>query len=257
MVHLLTSQPSETALQSVLTRFEPVARTPCSSSASVIFVLVNTTIPQVWRALPPSTNQAIVRCLVCVAGVNALLMRADQLHAQIRHASSQNERTQLEDVIQVLELILENERFAAVRVCELSSTSGLQGRLLMSEYISLVAGSKILNLVSKVSMQLEEKTWIADGREYSRWLGRQCADAITTLPEQVEVSTLLGKALSIGYPSLSPVFQTFDCRCRRRGNVPPDHSALGRICAGHILTSADGRDYPCKIAVTYLFYHVL
>jgi telomere length regulation protein len=204
-VQVLTSQPSQEALQGLLTRFEPTAHIPSSSTASIIFALVNTTIPQLWRTLPPSTNQHIVRCLASVAGVNALLMRADQLHAQIRHTPSPNEKTQLEDVIQVLELILENGRFGAVKVFENARTSDMQGRLVMSEYIALVAGSKILNLVSRVSMELEEKSWIADGREYSKWLGRQCAGAIIGLPDLPEVSTLLGKALSIGYPSSFPI----------------------------------------------------
>jgi telomere length regulation protein len=205
IVQVLTTQPSQEALETVLTHFEPVAHIPSSSAASVIFALVNTTVPQLWRALPLSTRQEIVRCLASVAGVNAFLMRADQLHAQIRHTPSQNEKTQLEDVVQVLGLILENGRFGTVKVFESARTSGMQGKLVMSEYIALVAGSKILNLVSRVSMELEEKSWIANGREYSKWLGRQCADAITALPDLPEVSTLLGKALSIGYPSSRPV----------------------------------------------------
>jgi hypothetical protein len=257
IVQVLASQPSQADLQTVLTRFEPVATIPSSSAASIIFALVNTTIPELWRTLPPSTTQHIVRCLASVAGVNALLMRADQLHAQIRHTPSQNEKTQLEDAVQVLGLILENGRFTAVRVFEDAMTSGIQGKLLMSEYIALVAGSKILNLVSRVSMELEEKSWISDGKEFSRWLGRQCAGAINILPNLPEISTLLGKALSIGYPSLSPIGAGFDySRCRRE-YVSTDYGALGRVCTGDNLPSTHGGNYPCKIPVAALFYQVL
>jgi len=205
VVQILTSQPSQEDLHNILTGFEPVAHFPSASTAAVVFALVNTTIPELWKSLQSSsaTAQLILRCLASIAGVNALIMRTDQLHRQIRDlSSSRNEKAQLVDAVQVVSLILENERFSSVSVFEFGKANGSQGKLLMNEYISLVGGSKILNVMSKVSMDLEEKSWAADGRQYSKWLGRQCAEAIIALPSMVEVSTLVGKALTIGYPSL-------------------------------------------------------
>jgi len=205
VVQILASQPSQEELRNILSRFEPVAHLPSASTAAVVFALVNTTIPEIWKSLQSSsaTAQLILRCLASIAGVNALIMRMDQLHGQMRHSSaSGNEKAQLVDALEVVSLILENERFSTVSVFEFGKANGTQGKLLMNEYISLVGGSKILNVLSKVSMEVEEKCWAADGRQYSKWLGRQCAAAISALPSMAEVSALLGKALTIGYPSL-------------------------------------------------------
>jgi len=159
-VQILASQPSQEDLHNILTRFEPVAHLPSASTAAVLFAVVNTTIPELWRSLQssPATAQLILRCLASIAGVNALVMRINQLHGQMRHSSaSGNEKAQLVDALQVVSLILENKRFSAVSVFEFGKANGTQGKLLMNEYISLVGGSKILNVLSKVSMDVEER----------------------------------------------------------------------------------------------------
>ena len=206
IVKILTSQPSQEALARVLRQFEPTSSSPTSSTASVIFAIVNTTIPELWRSLQSNTTlkktvQLIVNCLSSISGVNALLMRLDQLHARVRHLSADNDKHQIEDVLEILTLILGSDKFSPSTVIGELLKDGTKGKMMLNEYISLVGGSKILNVVSKVSMDLEgTDIWISDGKRYSKWLGERLSEAVKAHSEVPEVSALLGKALSLGYP---------------------------------------------------------
>lgn len=212
IVKTLTSRPSQEGLVEALSRFEPSAASATSSSASVIFAIVNTTVPELWHSLrsyTPSkrTVQLIVNCLSSISGVNALLMRLDQLHIRVQHLSSDNDKHQLKDILEILTLILERDKFSPETVIGALMQDGARGKMLLNEYIALVGGSKILNVVSKTSMDLDEKDiWISDGKRYSNWLGEELAKAIKSHSDVLEVSTLLGKALNIGYSSTRSVF---------------------------------------------------
>lgn len=104
--------------------------------------------------------------------------------------------------MEVLTLILEGDGFTPAVVIRGNTGNGARGKMLLNEYMSLVGGSKLLNVVSKISMDLDEnkKTWISDGKKYSSWLGKRLANALKDTPDVSEVSTLLGKALNLGYP---------------------------------------------------------
>jgi len=207
IISTLSSQPSQKDLNTALRLFDSSSGDATPVSASIIFALVNTTIPELWRSLR-SNSQAretvtlLVSCLSSVGGVNALLMRLDQVHARIRHLSADNEKTQLEDIMDLLTLILEGDGFTPTASIRASSEDGARGKMLLNEYISLVGGSRLLNMVSKVSVDLDEekRNWISDGKQYSRWFGQQIATTIKEFPDVSEVSTLLSKALNLGYP---------------------------------------------------------
>lgn len=211
IVKSLTSQPSQKDLIQVLRLFKPSSTATTPSTASIIFALVNTTIPELWRSLRSNPNELkevgplLVNCLSSVAGINALLMRLDQVHVRIRHLSADNETSQLEDILEVLTLILEGDGFTPISVIRGNTGNGTKGKMLLNEYISLVGGSKLLNVVSKVSVDLDDEKmmWIADGKKYSSWLGKQLVVAVKEYPDVPEISTLLGRALSIGYPCTS------------------------------------------------------
>jgi acyl-CoA-binding protein len=212
IVKTLTSQPSQNDLTQALSLFKPSSIGATPATASVIFALVNTTIPELWRSIhsnPQGSREAItllVNCLSSVSGVNALLIRVDQVHARIQHLAADNEKSQLDDILDVLTLILEGDGFIPSTVICGNTENGTKGKMLVNEYISLVGGSRLLNVVSKVSVDLDEesRTWISDGKKYSKWLGKQLGVAMKEYQEVPEVSTLLGRALSIGYPCTSP-----------------------------------------------------
>lgn len=205
IVKVLTSQPSQEALVRVLCQFEPTSSSPTSSTASVIFAIVNTTIPELWRSLQSNTTlkktvRLLINCLSSISGVNALLMRLDQLHAQVRHLSADPDKHQMEDVLEILTLILGSDKFSPSTVIVGFVKEGAKGKMMLNEYISLVGGSKILNVVSKVSMDIEgTDIWVSDGKRYSKWLGKRLSEAVKAHSEIPEVSVLLGKALSLGY----------------------------------------------------------
>jgi hypothetical protein len=143
-----------------------------------------------------------VDSLASIAGVNALLMRLDQV--QVAKQRTTVEQVQVKDVVDVLTLILEGNKFSPVSVISECIRDGTRGKMLLNEYIALIGGSKILNVVSKTCMDMENgrDIWIADGKLYSKWLGKSFVKAITKYSDVPAVATLLGKGLSIGYPCI-------------------------------------------------------
>lgn len=207
LVQTFTCQPSEEQLSQGLKQFKPWSSSPTQSSASVIFTLVNITIPELWRSLASTTTskktvRLLTECLSSVSGVNALLLRLDSLHAQALKSSSRDEQNQLQDVLQVLSLILEGDKFCPAEVIGLCRADNSRGKLLFNEYVTLVGGSRILNVVSKVASSVDhgESYWIAEGKAYSRWLGKRIGEATYLSSDGPEVDVLLGKSLSLGYP---------------------------------------------------------
>ena len=77
----------------------------------------------------------------------------------------------LKDILEVLTLVLENDKFSPATVLCALAQDGARGKMLLNEYISLVGGSKILNVVSKSTMNLDMDIWFSNGRRYSQWLG--------------------------------------------------------------------------------------
>src|SRR5579859_3865030 len=202
IVKTLTSQPSLQELKDVLRQFEPYASAPTPSTASVIFAIVSTTIPELWRSLTTTESKEvkilIISCLSCIGGVNALLMRMDQVHRQLQRSSTEKEKVLLEETLEVLCLILEGDKLSPSKMITSFMEDGMRGKMLFNEYVALVGGSKILNVVSKVCVSLERKeVWAADGKKYSKWLGEEIGKAVKTYSNTEELSTLLGKGLSI------------------------------------------------------------
>ena len=207
LLNALTSQPSQEQLTQALRQFVPFASYPSQSSAAITFAIINKTIPELWRTIlsdSKETAMLIVDCLCSVAGVNALLMRLDYLSSQMQRSSSNNEKFQFEDVLDVLIRILENNKFSPLEVLPICSGNKLPRNLLLVEYLSLVGGSKILNVVSKatIGVDMHQDVWITDGKRYSKWLGERLGLAMRLDSFVAELSMLLEKALNIGYPCI-------------------------------------------------------
>jgi telomere length regulation protein len=209
VVRTLASQPSEEQLVQVLRRFQPASSSPTSPVASVIFAIVNTTLPELWRSLQVNTNSneavlLVIECLSSVAGVNALLMRLDQLHNQRQQKSNVPLTMLMEDILEVLTRILEGKKFSPAKFIELCGQENTKAKLVFNEYLALVGGSKILNIVSKTAADLDNVSnlWIADGKRYSKWLGERLGIAIIKYSERPEIAGLIVKALSLGYPCI-------------------------------------------------------
>lgn len=208
LARILSSQPSQNQLANVLREFKPLSSSPSPATAAVVFTLVNTTLPELWRSLRglgPSSKeimQLLVDCLSNISGVNVLLMRLQQLDSESHQDTSKNKAI-IEDTLEVLSLILEGDGFSPNVVIRKCSQDGPNGKMLLNEYIALVGGSKILNMASKMGTTLDSAItyWICDGKEYSQWLGRNVGKAIREFCDLEATSLLLGKALSLGYPS--------------------------------------------------------
>jgi len=206
IVETLLAQPNEHEILNGLEKFEPFSTDPSQSSSAVIYAVVNTTIPSLWSTLAPKSRirKLIVSCLGSVSGVNALLMLLNQ--ASFDKASTpESNKIHLETLVAVLVLVLESDKFSPRAVIQRYRGYGPKGSLLMNEYISLVAGSKILNSVSKAAkgQDTREQLWIVDGKRYTRWLGDGTARAIKSHGPVPEVSNLFGKAMNLGYPCIS------------------------------------------------------
>jgi telomere length regulation protein len=206
LVQILTSQPSQEQLDAVLREFKPSSSLPSSPSAAVLFVLVNTTLPELWRSLrgqgstSNGTISLLVDCLSNVSGVNALLMRLQQLESQNQQETV---NPAVEDILDVLSLILQGDEFAPSNIIKRYSQPAANGKLLLNEYAALVGGSKILNLASKVAAKIDRSKVlsICNGQQYSLWLGKGVGKAIREFCDIEATSLLLRKALGLGYPS--------------------------------------------------------
>jgi hypothetical protein len=198
----LKAQPSVRELAGLLRRFKDWAGTPSSETASVVYVLVNTTLPELWTSLDKflPVTQLLIQCLSTVTGVNALLLRLNQPDS----LDSTKQSVVVSEVLDVLTHILDSGHFTPRTVLEGLLPADDRGRILLNEYISLIGGSKILNVASKAAVATDvTEFWICDGRRYTTWLARGIAAAVRENVDIDAEATLLGKALSLGYPSSS------------------------------------------------------
>ncbi|KIV85837.1 hypothetical protein, variant [Exophiala sideris] len=223
---ILKSQPEQEDLTAVLQylqygiegKHDFNVRLPNPKASQIINVLVTVTVPDQWPHLENeqlSKNQAqikrsLIACLRSVAGLGALLM-------QIRQHSAPKLDTVnplLEAAVSVLSSVLSGtavvKQFLSDAVQLFDNET--RRRVFWQEVTSLLAGSRILSTVSQVFATVREPiseklAWLADGRDYSKWLARNIAmaaiDASTTYPmDRLRTDMLcqsFKRGLSLGY----------------------------------------------------------
>ncbi|OCL15150.1 hypothetical protein AOQ84DRAFT_329877 [Glonium stellatum] len=194
---------------------------PGPLSAQIISVLVNTTIPDYWRALKQGDGKGagivfLIKCLKNVSGLGAIIARLRTLVVDSKQKKSTLEKRdpsqQIEDFLDVLSRVLTGERvswdiWTTINQLTINPT---QRTLLWKEFVVLIASGKILALVAQAEDALKDSTairlepWLARGTEYASWLGDNIATIIKSIESSDEsawkaVTQLCGKAFTLGY----------------------------------------------------------
>lgn len=210
------------------TRFD--LRVPSPRAAQIIFALIHQTLPEYWPVLeqPNDADYAkaksnLTKCLSNVPGVSAVASRLQVLLKELPNLGKTERPSHLEQVsnlIRVLEAIMEKDRFLFNTLHELNKSivDPQKRTFLWKEFVSLLAGGKILSLcsegdevINEAAVTTKERSWLAQGAVYVGWLGRNCACMVHALTEDINepvhrVTQVFSKALKIGYTG------TFDDR---------------------------------------------
>lgn len=195
---------------------------PGPRAAQIIFTLVNDIVPDYWELLSSQGGQdkrLLVQCLSSVAGIGVItsrlrllltLLKDGQKPAQVTVVSKSQP---VEILLNVLEAVLAKEDLLinirhGIESCNLSSS---HKSLQWKEFVSLVASGKVLSVGSEANLTLgnlssniKDWSWVGDGSQYARWLGRSIQHAVKALKDddvegQKALSQLLSKGFTLGY----------------------------------------------------------
>ncbi|KAF1999545.1 hypothetical protein P154DRAFT_620965 [Amniculicola lignicola CBS 123094] len=191
--------------------------TPGPLSAQIMDVIISTTIPDLWQAIKESESVAkhMIRCIQSPNGLGAILSRLRPLitDAQLKKSVDQTRdpTTYIKDLLEVLEKMLVEDD-ATVHIwkdCETHAQNSIQKKLMWKEYVAQVASGRLVTIVAQSEDALKgrgghrEESWLANGGQYSSWLGRQIALLMkeTTVNEDYvcAVTELCGKATTMGF----------------------------------------------------------
>lgn len=205
-----------------------MVRQPSPISSQIVNALVTSIIPNYWPVLQekvaPSSKKfdhdlertMLLTCLRSATGLNAILMRLRALIQQDVEGGKANSgpgssKNIMKEYLGVLEALLHGDDLAKTLWTDQNSLQSTFQRPLWKDIVSLVAAGKILNTAAEAwrqlnhtSSNLADAPWIADGMEYSHWLGRnirQWAKDGKGVPKQAHQSMadLTSKALKLGF----------------------------------------------------------
>ncbi|KAL8822260.1 MAG: hypothetical protein Q9191_006999, partial [Dirinaria sp. TL-2023a] len=192
-------------------------------AAQIIFVLIHDIIPHYWSIIEHSKDRShvkvklnLVKCLRNVAGIAAIARRLQLLLKELPHqakAGKSGHTEQITNLLHLLDCVLRGDGFFLNIWYDLVQSSADRSKkiLLWKELVSLLASGKILSLCgeadhvcNEASPSIEQNIWLADGRDYAIWLGRNCASMIASLAEEVDeaaeyLAQIFSRALKIGY----------------------------------------------------------
>ncbi|KAH7087108.1 telomere length regulation protein-domain-containing protein [Paraphoma chrysanthemicola] len=186
-------------------------------NASIAYQLVNDTFPHYWRTFSQSRHQkSFAKILQNPTGIGHIITRLRSLIADSRrkqeYGEARDPTEHIVDLLAVLEGILQDEQTSRLILRETfaHSKKDMQRKLIWREYIVQIASGRVIALVAEAEDVLKSKdisrtpSWIAEGRTYAEWLGRNIAALITDGDSKNEESSaavveLCSKALNLGY----------------------------------------------------------
>jgi telomere length regulation protein len=209
-------------------------RSPGPHAAQIIHVIVNETVPNywhIWRSTDSSDydkpRKLLKRCLTSVAGLGAVVMQLRTLSSDIEVNQgteksvpilNQSAKAKaLSDLIDLLERLLAGHETIQALLAHIkhSGHTTTLTTLLWKELVSLLASGKLLSVVAEADSHRNnaesraiEKSWLADGPVYSRWLGRNIHFMILQMdrsenPKDSPINQIINKALTLGYTGCS------------------------------------------------------
>ncbi|KAJ5267510.1 hypothetical protein N7478_010318 [Penicillium angulare] len=234
IIDVLKSQPSREEVSTVLTILDPYSksrtldldiRLPGPVSAQILQLLVSSVIPSHWASLVgdgkttsnTKTRAALLRCLSSVAGIGSLVARLRSLIASVQASSQQtqgsNNQSAISDILSVFATLLEPTDFLYRTYDDILALNDkiAKQRVAWNEVVSLIASGKVVSTAAEAlavasDVPSSPTHWLADGRQYAKWLGTNISHMISKLDVNGEsgwlhVASLTERALSLGYSS--------------------------------------------------------
>ena len=197
--------------------------TPSPTSAAVIHTLVTEIAPNYWTLFQEHSEegdagsrelQLFVDCLRSVAGINALVANVKALLQEIKLSARDSKRPDsklhISIFIELLATVLHGNE--AIRRVWSASTTGLHAEALRTaqsqSLLSILTSGKLLSVAAEAAATIghdgvkQDCRWLADGPDFSRWLGRNIVACVRSQHQEPPVlfcSSLFHRGLSLGY----------------------------------------------------------
>ncbi|KAK1996313.1 telomere length regulation protein [Colletotrichum falcatum] len=175
--------------------------TPSPEAAQIVQCLVAEIVPNYWPLLKEEASEnsstqdvdsprdldLLLRCLRSVTGLNAVITR---MRALIQESKATAQAVKRPDLALDIGVLLEvcstvlgkDEHLAMLWTASSSGLGSMAGRRPMAhEFTALIAGGRLVSVaaeadaVANTDRIARNSIWIADGQEYSKWLGRSIA----------------------------------------------------------------------------------
>lgn len=226
----LKSEPGYEDLISVLQYLQQGSRgnhtfdilQPSPLAAQIIHVLVTEIVPNYWDVINDDSAKGrksrdlnlLLECLLSVTGINAAIAYMKALMQQgtsnPKGAKQSNTVMNLVSVMGLTGHLLqpENQVRRIWKNLAPSLENPSKARAIRQEFISLVAGGKIVSLSAEAEFLLREAEaskqnfWIADSKAYVQWIG---ANLVTWISEEQEddatklCADILTRSLKLGH----------------------------------------------------------
>ncbi|KAF1912311.1 telomere length regulation protein-domain-containing protein, partial [Ampelomyces quisqualis] len=216
LLEALKSQPSQETFINALrymTSDDFCLLLPDPLNASIAHQLVNDTLPHYWGS-SCNSPQARTFCKILrnPTGIGHMITRLRSLIADGRQKKAPGEDrdsvTHVEDLLDVLERTLKEDDTSNRVLLDIQThgKSAMQKKLIWREYLSQIASGRIVSIVAeaedvtKIKSTSRPSSWLADGRRFAAWLGRNIAHLMKEMKQSEEaVVDICSKALTLGY----------------------------------------------------------
>lgn len=204
---------------------------PNPITAQILNVLAGSTVPTHWKTLRQSkftedlhnkegklyadTYQLLLKCFSSVSGLRAIEVRLrrllDSANEKQNYVGGPAYSEHVTDLLELLMDVLHSDHFVKTKWLEIQELHREDIRaLIWKDLISLLCMGKLLaisgeavNLIKTSTKDIEQKIWIGNGAEFSRWLGRNVVTlawhARANDKAACAAAELFGKSFSLGY----------------------------------------------------------
>ncbi|KAL1795097.1 hypothetical protein ACET3X_006913 [Alternaria dauci] len=216
----LKNQPSRKTVNNVLRYLTTEGFSlllPEPLNASIAHQLINDTIPNYWRTIKDSPEVSKLQDILRnPTGLGHLNTRLRSLIADSRQkkapGDARNTAEHIADTLEILNAVLTGDDTChrVLRDVLAYGKNSTQRKLIWKEYLAQVASGRLLSIAAeaedilrKSDQTYQDAVWVAHGKEYAAWLGRNIAILLKRSLSSEEYLTavveLCSKALGLGY----------------------------------------------------------
>lgn len=257
-LQVLKSQPDYDTLAAVLGYLTGAdasqLQAPSPKSAAIVHALVIEIVPNYWTLLhegsanegsgstssKPPDAELLLRCLRSITGLNAVVAHVKALILESRNNGKEPARPDVKLNLGVFlhllaSLLAGDDSIRSIWTCSTFALADTAIKKVQSQHlVSLIASGLILSAAAEAStvvgkeVPTAEVAWVADGVEFSRWIGRNVASWVKLKPPDHQVVfcfDVFQRAMSLGYPE-SLIKTVIDELLLAKGGQPDSFSAL-------------------------------